>query len=214
MKQKKLLFSLSLLIGMSLSAQHQDRRPEQSVNLVKEAARENASTFLQLIPQGQEKEYGFDNRNDFSRIRIEEPFQLYYMSYNENKLGFVPANEWRVPVSVDGKYVALLTVAFYEGKAELVDFGANVLAQKLQESVQQSIAGSARILIRSTYLSHDYVTADFASLCKSIDANGFRELNMDSSQAMYQLNEGPATAVSVSTLYVNTTAAMSNMVQE
>ncbi len=213
MKQKKLALYLSLLIGMSLSAQPQNRVPEQSASLVKEAAIENASAFLQLIPEGQEKDYGFDNRNDFSKIKIEEPFQMYYMGYKENKLGFVKANEWRVPISVDGKYVALLTVAFYEGKAALVDFGANVLAQKLQESVQQSIIGSDRILIRSTYLSCDYVTADFAGLCKASNIEGFRELNMDSAQNMYQLNAGPATAVSVSTMYVNTTAAMSNMAQ-
>lgn len=214
MKQKNTLLYVSLLIGMSLSAQPQDRLPEESAKLVKEAAMENASTFLQLIPQGQEQEYGFDNRKDFSKIKIEEPFQMYYMGYKENKLGFVQANEWRVPLSVDGKYIALLTVAFYEGKAQLVDFGANVLAQKLQESIQQSITGKERILIRSTYLSRDFVTTDFAGLSKSADAKGFRELNMDSAQTMYQLNAGDATAVSVSTFYVNTTAAMSNMVQE
>jgi hypothetical protein len=214
MKQKKSLLYLSLLIGMSLSAQPQERIREQSAKLVKEAAIDNAATFFQLIPQGQEQDYGFENRNDFSRIRIEEPFQMYYMGYKENKLGFVQANEWRVPVSVDGKYIALLTVAFYEGKAQVVDFGANGLAQKLQESIQQSIIGSERILIRSTYLSRDFVTTDFAGLSKSPDAKGFMELNMDSAQTMYQLNEGTATAVSVSTLYVNTTAAMSNMAQE
>jgi hypothetical protein len=214
MKQKNTLLYVSLLIGMSLSAQPQGRIPEQSAGLVKEAAMENASTFLQLIPQGQEKEYGFGNRNDFSKIKIEEPFQMYYMGYKENKLGFVQANEWRVPISVEGKYIALLTVAFYEGKAQVVDFGANGLAQKLQESIQQSIIGSERILIRSTYLSRDFVTTDFAGLSKSPDAKGFMELNMDSAQTMYQLNEGTATAVSVSTLYVNTTAAMSNMAQE
>lgn len=213
MKHKKSLLYLSLLIGMSLSAQSQNRFPDQSTNLVKEAAIENASTFLELIPKGQEKEYGFDSRNDFSQIKIEEPFQMYYMGYKENKLGFVQANEWRVPISVNGKYVALLTVAFYEGKAELVDFGANVLAQKLQESMQQATTGSDRIIIRSTYLSRDYVTSDFAGLCKTKDANGFLELNLDSAQAMYQLNEGTATAVSVGTLYVNTTAAMNSIAQ-
>jgi hypothetical protein len=211
MKQKRLLLYLSLLIGTSLSAQHQDAVSRKSANLVKEAASENASHFFQLIPQGQERDYGFENRSDFSRIKVEEPFQMYYMNYKENKLGFIEGNEWRVPVSVNGKYIALLTVIFDQGKAEVVDFGANVLAQKLQESQQQLAAGSDHILIRNTYLSRDYVTTDFAGLCGSTDNQGFIELNKDSAQRLYQLNAGAATAVSAATFYVNTAAAMSNM---
>lgn len=212
MKRKKTLLYLSLFIGMSLSAQQQDQVPEESAKLVKEAAAENASVFLELIPQGQEQDYGFENRSDFSRIKIEEPYQLYYMKYKENKLGFVEGNEWRVPVSVDGKYAALLTVSFHEGKAEVVDFGANVLAHKLQES-DLLLKGNQRVLIRSTYLAHDYLTADFAGLYRSQDTNGFRELNMDSSQTLYQLNNGPAIPVSVNTLYIDTAAAISNIAE-
>lgn len=211
MKQKRLLLYLSLLVGMGLSAQSQDQARLTSVNLVKEASVENALSFLQLIPEGQEKEYGFESRADFSKIKIEDPFETYYMHYKENKLGFVSGNEWRVPLSVDGKFVALLTVVFNNGKAEVVDFGASVLAQKLQECEQRAIAGNQHVLIRSTYLSQDFVTPDFEALINAQEANGFRVLNMDSAQAIYQLNPGEPVAVSVSTLYTDTAAAMSNM---
>lgn len=215
MKQKRLIFLLSLLIGMSLSAQRQDQIRAKSVHLVKEAALANASAFLQLIPEGQEKEYGFENRSDFSKVKVEVPFETYYMQYKENKLGFVSGNEWRVPLSVDGKYVALLTVVFNQGKAEVVDFGASVLAQKLQESEQKAITGSERVLIRSTYLSQDFVTSDFNALIGSMqDTKGFRVLNMDSAQTLYRLNAGTPEAVSVNTLYVNSIAAISNMAAE
>lgn len=213
MKQKRTILYLSLFFGMSLSVQGQDRSTEMSADLVKEAAIENASSFLQLIPPGQEKDYGFESRTDFSKIKIEEPFQTYYMSYKQDQLSFVEGNEWRVPLSVNGHYVALLTVAFNEGRAEVVDFGANRLAQKLQELERQSLS-TQHILIRSTYLSRDYVTSDFAALSASQDASGFRALNMDSAQPLYELNAGPAAPVSVSTFYTNTAAAMSHMAEK
>jgi hypothetical protein len=198
---------------MNLSAQRLDRT-KQYVNLVKEAAVKNASTFLQLIPEGQEKEYGFENRTDFLNIKIEEPFQMYYMSYKENKLGFLNGNEWRVPLSVNGKYVALLTVVFNNEKAEVVDFGASVLAEKLQELEPQFIDGSQRILIRSTYLAHDYISPNFNTLSETEDATDFRAVNMDSTQLLYELNAGPAKAVTVNTLYVDTIAAINSMTEK
>lgn len=197
-----------------MSVQSQDQVRAKSVNLVKEAALANASAFLQLIPEGQERDYGFENRSDFSRIKIEEPYETYFMHYKENKLGFVSGNEWRVPLSVDGKYVALLTVVFNQGNAEVVDFGANVLAQKLQESEQQIPGRNERVLIRSTYLSQDFITSDFSALIAAQDEKGFNSLNMESAQQLYRLNAGTPAAVSVNALYIDTAAAISNMAAE
>ena len=209
MKHKKTILYLSLLLGMNLSAQNQDRVSEKSANHTTEAAIANASSFLQLIPEGQEKDYGFESRTDFSKVKIEEPFQTFYMNYKQNQLGFVEGNEWRVPLSINGKYVALLTVVVSEGHAEAVDFGASTLAKKLQELEVQ--LGIQHILIRSTYLSRDYVTSDFAALCGAPDASDFTALDMDSAQSLYELNSGPATPISASTFYTSTAAAVNNM---
>jgi hypothetical protein len=122
------IFYLLLAILLSVRLVAQDVRI-----LVKEEASLKALSFLNLIPEGREKDYGFESRNDFSKIKIEEPYQTFYILNKEGKLGVISGNEWRVPISVDGKYISLLTVQMNKGKAEVVDIGGNLLAHKLQE---------------------------------------------------------------------------------
>lgn len=109
---------------------------DNNINLlVKQKVSQEVLSFLNLIPEGKEINYGFNSRSDFSKTTIKEPYQTYYVSDKNNKSGFIPGNEWHVPLSVDGNYVALLTVQINNGKAEAVDFGANILAQKIMDYI-------------------------------------------------------------------------------
>ena len=200
MNNKAYYLLLVFFISLRLTAQ------DINTNLlVREEASLKALSFLNLIPEGREKDYGFDSRSDFSKIKIEEPYQTYYLSYKNNQLAFFPGNEWRVPISVDGHYVSLLTVQMNKGKAEAVDFGGNVLSQKIQEfETLYPDNASQRIMIRNTFLERDYITTNFTSLCIQKNAGDFIEINTASLQPIYQLNEGQPVKTSIAVFYTET----------
>ncbi len=184
---KMVLISLFLLFFVSIkaSAQKIDERL-----LVKEEAKLKALYFLDLIPEGQEKEYGFKTRNDFSKIKVEEPYQVYHLTLENNELAFVPIYVWRVPISVDNQYATLLTVQINEDKAEVVGLGGQVLAKKIQEfELLYPNTTSQRVMIRNTYLKRDYVTTNFTSLCRPNGPVNLISIDTDAVEPLYQVNE-------------------------
>lgn len=193
MKNKTTYLILILFISVSLFAQNND------INLlVKNEASLKALSLFNLIPEGKEKDYGFNNRGDFFKTKIEEPYQTYYVTLHNNKLTFISGNEWRVPVSVDGKYVTLLTVQINNGKIEVVDLGGNILAQKIQEFNElYSSEASQNVIIRNTFLRHDYITTNFSLLCSQTESNGFIVINAISSEPIYQLNEAKPIKITI-----------------
>ena len=199
--KKKLTLILAIMLSSLLSDAHMSVitfensisffiKDKQINDLVKNAASQKVESFLALIPEGREKDYGFKNRSDFSRVKIEEPYQVFYLLKKDDKLIFNSGNEWRVPLSVDGHFVALLTVQVTDGVAEAVDFGANVLAQKIEEfETLYSKGNNERVLIRNTFLKRDYMTTTFSSLCGQKTDNGF-EINTKEVMPIYHINAG------------------------
>lgn len=200
MKQKCIFLLLLLFCSAKLFAKSEDLNYK-----IKAEALAKVSSFVNLIPQGRENEYGFSTRTEFSSIKVEEPYQAYYVSKEANELALVPTN-WQVPLSVNGKYVALLTVELRSGKPEVVDFGGSVLAKKIQEfEVLHPNNIKQRVFIRNTILVHDYITTNVDELC-IIKENGFtkRMLNAGSALVLYQINEGQPLAVSITAFYEET----------
>jgi len=173
-----------------------------------------AATFLNLIPEGSEADYGFNSRSDFSRIKIEKPYKTYYISADDNQLTFA-LSDWRVPISVDGDYKTLLTVQNINGKAEVVDLGGNKLAQKIQEFEKLYTTGdNLRLMIRNTYLNQDYITVNFSLSSTKVDANNLDEINKNSLQSLYQLSSDQPTKISIDQVYYNTMGSIINKQQE
>jgi hypothetical protein len=168
----KNMFILLLFTTARLLAQDSSQ-----TSLIKAAARLKSAYFLNLIPQGKEKDYGIASRNNFSNIKIEEPWQTFYLSCKDQNCSPLSANQWRVPLSIDGNFVALLTVQINQTshQPEAIDFGANLLAQKIQEfeKLHPSEIGQ-RMIIRNTILHRDYLTGDPSLL-----------------QPVYLINQGP-----------------------
>jgi len=190
MNKKILFLMLTLMITAGSNAQNKNEGPAV-IQKIREAASSQALSFLNLIPEGKEKDYGFSSRSEFSAIKIEEPYQTYYISNHDNQLVFLPGNEWRVPLSVDGNFVALLTVQVASGQASVVDFGGNLLAEKLQEfeKLYPPQTGQ-RVILRNTFLTRDYATTDFPALGK--DQEGMKPIAVNTypSQKIYQLHGG------------------------
>ena len=200
MRTKTFYLFLVVFFALKLSAQN-----DNQVLLIKEAAAAKAMYFLDLIPVGSENDYGFGSRSEFSKIKIEEPCQTYYVSVRNNQLEFFSGNEWRVPVSVDGAYKTLLTVRISQGKAEVVGLGGSLLARNIQKS--ETILPdktNERVLIRNTYTEKYFITANFTVLCGQSRGNGFIEINTASLQPLYEFNEEMPVKTSIDVFYSET----------
>jgi hypothetical protein len=200
MNKKTFYLLLVIFISFRLIAQNHN-----SNALVKEQANLKALSFLNLIPEGKENNYGFNSRSDFSKIKTEEPYQTYYVAEKNNELTLFSANEWRVPLTVDGNYVALLTVQLNNGNAEVVDIGANLLAQKIQE-LENLFPNkeNQRIIIRNTFLKRDYIATNLSAICNQTTGIDNMKININATEAVYQLNEGKPIKTSIAIFYNET----------
>ena len=164
-----------------------------------------------MIPEGRERDYGFANRSDFSRIKIEDPYETFYVQNNDKQFSFVAGNEWRVPISLDGQYVSLLTVRFNNGKADVVDFGGNILSGKIQE-YEKLIPGTEGqpVVIRNTFLNQDFIANDISSLCKESKKSGLLTINTLSAEPLYKINPGLPEKTSISAFCESTMAIINH----
>lgn len=173
-----------LCLSVFISAQSASNNSK----LVQQAAEKQAASFLNLIPLGQEKEYGFDNRGDFSSVEIGDPYQTYFVIKDGNSLSFQETQLWRVPLVVNGNAVALLTVTVKNNLAEAVDFGAARLAQKLQEFEENHMGeNNDRIIIRNTLLATDFIAPNFKALCGETN-NGLTALNPNTQAGLFPIS--------------------------
>ncbi len=115
----------SITIGGKVFAQDTD------VNTVIAVANKSIKSYLEKIPAGNEKGYGFDNRQEFEIVKTGNPYHVFTLSndfFKDDKLPteknyLVAVNEWRVPITVNGQYRALLTIAKVKGIWKAVNFG-------------------------------------------------------------------------------------------
>mgnify|MGYP003635716355 CR=1 FL=1 len=176
---------------------------------VKQIAKSDAINFFNLIPQGQENEYGFSKRSDFDKVEIGEPYQVYFVVKKDGAINFKSTNNWRVPVLVDGKSVALLTVISTKGGAKVVDFGATGLAAKLQEFEAEYTASNERVLIRNTYLSVDYIVPQFSALVDS-QSEGLLALKSTTTAKLYPISRSKIASLKPASFVAATLNAVSN----
>jgi hypothetical protein len=134
MKQK--LFLLSLIVLFSPVSYGQMNRVKE----VTDAAEKGFQAYLEKIPVGQESNYGFNNREEFARVKTGKPYQIIILKkefFTDPELTgedyLQPLNEWRVPLMVDRENRAFLTVAMANGQFKAVGLGAAGLAREVGE---------------------------------------------------------------------------------
>lgn len=121
-------------------------------------ANSNLLEILNGIPVGEEKDYGFQSRDEFNKATMGIPYQEYDMDKEE------PTGYWRIPVMVDGENCALVRLkSTYDGWA-FSGFGGAGLAQDLGEHeddmVSQGKTPRTGRIIRDFSLLSDYVQFD------------------------------------------------------
>jgi hypothetical protein len=125
--------------------------------------------WLQKIPVGFEKQYGFENRDEFIIAKTGKPYEVFTLRPSFFTGQVIPdsnylisAGEWRVPILVNNSYRALLTVIKVNSGWQIVDLGAVSLAKELDEmnrSLDLSDSPSIKI-IRIYQLQCDFLTTD------------------------------------------------------
>lgn len=136
---------------------------------VKKAAGAGLPGMLALIPQGQEKSYGFSSREDFTKALPGEVYRTISLTnefYQDKELSASKnyirvQNEWRVPVVVDGRNRTLLTVLGQDTSLSVVDLGGSGLAEEL-EFRTKGFENKEKFILRVYSLSMDFVVfADY-----------------------------------------------------
>jgi hypothetical protein len=111
--------------------------PTDDSSQVIAAAKRDFVAYLSRIPKGRETEYGFADRSEFDRVEVGLPLRVHTVDIDNT--GLKPRaiqklrrlDQWRIPLTVDGKQRALLTVVKKGDRFETADFGAAGLAQSL-----------------------------------------------------------------------------------
>jgi hypothetical protein len=131
---------------------------------------DEAETFLGKIPDGYETQYGFKDRSEFSKIEIGVPLKVFTMNPDSidekggaSRMYLKDVNEWRVPVTINNEYRALITVVKSGGKFQAVDFGGVVLAKRIG-TITGSYSGYVNNIVRIYSIQSDYILADSAGV--------------------------------------------------
>jgi hypothetical protein len=103
------------------------------------AAEDGYASYLEKIPADRESLYGFNNREEFAKVKFGKPYLIMILNedfFNDPELKdkdyLIPSGEWRVPLMIDKEFRALLTVAEVDGTWKVVGFGATSLAKELE----------------------------------------------------------------------------------
>ncbi|MCJ7579200.1 MAG: hypothetical protein MUP98_01540 [Candidatus Aminicenantes bacterium] len=155
-------FSFILLISSSLTVY------AAANEKVQQAAQEGLVYFLEKIPVGMEKNYGFNNRQEFDWAFLGEPYELYTIPpdslINEQPIGagfLTPLEIWRFPVISQDSMRTLLTVAKMWGEWKAVSIGGTGIAlelDQLEKMYSFDRNNTKRVMVRLFQIKSDFIT--------------------------------------------------------
>ena len=134
-------------------------------NIITKVANEELNNYLQKIPVGQEKMFGFTNRGEFSQAEIGTPYEVFTLSPEffdtkniiSNKTYIVSAENWRVPIIVNNQHRALLTVSMVNNQWSVVKLGAKGLAEELDVFNKNHPSINESKILRVFQLKGDFI---------------------------------------------------------
>ena len=156
-----LYLNLSIIIFLSLNVYPQT----VDKSIIFQLADDELYNYLNKIPLGQEKMFGFNDRGEFSKAEIGVPYEVYTLNpdfFNDdtisiNKSYVVTTNNWRVPVVVDNQNRALLTISKYNNNWAVVKFGATGLANELEIFEVNHPSTSELKILRVFQITSDFI---------------------------------------------------------
>jgi hypothetical protein len=104
------------------------------------AAKAGYAEYLQKIPSGREKEFGFKNRAEFKNVQVGKPYQVmtmlpefYHGNLVSGKDYVKSTSEYRFPLTINKNYRVMLTVAKMNGSWTVVNIGSAEMARELEQ---------------------------------------------------------------------------------
>ena len=138
---------LSIQISFSQNSNH-----SELANIDK-FVQDNINLILEKIPSSQITEFGFQSTEEYT---IAKPAKaLYFLIYEDKR----EINIWRVPITVNGEYRALLNISENNGELKIADFGANLLAREIQQTIISHQNLNFEGLLRSYQKGSDFMIA-------------------------------------------------------
>ncbi len=134
---KRVLPFCTAILTVSVVSTQLSLSQTQDENVIR-AAQDGLQLYLQKIPPGAERRYGFSDRTEFTSAVIGSPMGLCSIHPDSLRDGIksgkhflMNLEEWKVPVLVGGDMRAILTIAKVEGKFRVVELSGAGLAQEL-----------------------------------------------------------------------------------
>lgn len=148
---KQILFLLLTCNFVNIYAQFSDKQ-------ILDFTKKNYLTLLNPIPENKIKEYGFKTKDDIKSVKFSTVIAEYILINNAP----VKSNNYRVlALNEKNEPCGLFTVFIKDSNLQLVDYGANELAQNIYNK-QKLFSKKAHVSLLRIYVSQsDYLFDDF-----------------------------------------------------
>lgn len=158
-----MIFCMSIFVWESFA---QSRTGDAADASVQGTAMAGLQAYLEKIPAGRERDYGFIDRDEFRRASVGTPIQVFTINpdsmqerIDPGRNYMLPLNEWRVPVVVNGEFRSLLTVSMVDKTLKIFELGGELMAKELVESFV-SDPKSRKALLRLYHFQCDFLVLD------------------------------------------------------
>ncbi|MDP3912417.1 MAG: hypothetical protein Q8R96_01595 [Bacteroidota bacterium] len=106
--------------------------------LFRNAVQVGIEKYLNKIPIGKEKDFGFNTREEFGEVLVGDSFQNYnfrdYSFSDTSKTNlFEPINTWSLPLIINNKYRCFVDIELTNDGYKAIGFGLPVLASDMDD---------------------------------------------------------------------------------
>jgi hypothetical protein len=151
MKKTFLLLAVFSVFTIELSyGATGDKSPKNISNRnqkIYEVTNRDLNSFLEIIPVGTEKQHGFDNREEFKRAVAGAIYTVVGIDSDWNTFS---TDIYNIPVIVDNKYKAVISVSYKDGVYNIETVGAAELAAELQK-IEPVMANDHEYIMLNVY---------------------------------------------------------------
>ncbi len=174
-----------LIIALTLSFAGCDQAPYSHARTQPQALTlPGLERLIAAIPAGQEGEYGLPGRDSLDRATLGTRYRMFFWLPGRGRSwadAVAPLQIWRAPLVLEGRYLALVTLAMDDGRLQAVELGAAALAREL-EALETPSPGQEPGILRAHSLGSDFLISGNGAARRAIPlASAKRNLKLSAS---------------------------------
>ena len=176
MKYKKtIIIALAILISVITIYPGNAQQNLKKIEKAKAIAINELQKQLFKMPKGNEEDYGFNNREEFSEAQIEE-FVLLENILHNNQITFT---RYRFLISVNNEPRALISYSEKDSLYMMSGLGANKLASEIHKKKENCKSEDIRVAklmrVNNKYFKGDFIQF-FSSFQKGLPEQGWKPM--------------------------------------